>query len=82
MKYRLGQRVKIIGQPHTDGSIDHGRIIGIELHPKGIPLGYITRREYEERFTEPTYKVAYIMDYTKRAQSEWFAEDQLGGMKS
>jgi hypothetical protein len=81
MKYRLGQRVKITGCPHTDGSLDQGKIIGIELHPRGIPLGYISRNEYENRFTEPTYKVAYIMDCTQRAQSEWFTENQLGGIR-
>jgi hypothetical protein len=82
MEYRLGQRVKITGQPHTDGSIDSGRIIGIELHPSGIPLGYISRHEYESRFIIPMYKVAYVMDCTQRAQSEWFQEEQLSGMRS
>lgn len=77
MKFRMGQKVKIISSKKTDGRFNYGTIVGIEKEQDAFYLGYISEREYLSRFTVINYKIAYIDCVNERATFIWENEKNL-----
>ncbi len=77
-KFKLNQKVEIIGKPRSDGSTDTGVIIGIELCDAELfRRAYSSVKEFQEIFNVVKYKVAYRNAFTSRLIAEWFYEEDL-----
>ena len=77
MKFKMGQKVKILSSKKTSGLFNYGTIIGIEKEEDAYYLGYISEKEYLARFTTIKYKVAYVDCYTNKASCLWEYEKNL-----
>ncbi len=82
MTYRMKQKVYIVGQPKTDGRVNEGIIVGIELSPDAWYLGYWTKQDFYSKFTSARYKVAYQDCFTEKFCQEWYSEKDLSIKKT
>lgn len=74
---RINKKVTILSGKKTDGRMNKGIIIGIDMQENGHFLGYSTPSEFFSRFTRPRYRVAYIDCVTNRACTEWFQAEEV-----
>ena len=80
MKFRMNQKVNILDGRKIDGRYNQGYIYGIEKVQDGFYLGYLSEKEFLNRFTREKYKVVYFDCVTHSACQEWFLECQLDKM--
>lgn len=76
-KYKLGMRVQIHAFPKSDGRLNSGKVVGVEAIQDATYIGYVDENEFLKRFSEYTYKVAYIDCFTKKACAAWYRQEDL-----
>lgn len=77
MKFRMGNRVKILDSKKNDGRFNYGKVIGIDLRSDNSSLRQRDEINYIKSFNLPFYKIAFVDCNTNQVISDWFAEEKM-----
>ncbi|HLP80838.1 MAG TPA: hypothetical protein VK141_02455 [Nitrosomonas sp.] len=77
MKFRIGNRVKILDSEKNDGRFNYGKVIGIDLRSDSSSLKQRDEINYIKSFNLPFYKIAYVDRNTDQVFCDWFAEEEI-----
>lgn len=75
MKFKIGQRVRILSSKKISGEYNCGVIIGVSKDSNAF--FYKDEKQFYKLFTIPVYKVAYVDVATKSGCAKWFNEQEI-----